>query len=686
MQCPGSLVLRRLAVGVAVGVGVGVLLVGAAGPAGGASASAPQGTLVFSSNRTGVFQIYSIRADGRQLGQLTRGKAADTAPRFSPDGRRIVFTRSPKQYMYEPWVMNADGSGQRRLAAGGSAPAWSPDSRRIAYVTAGRLAIQDVDSRRTVTISGGNGNPYWSPDGRLIAFAHQVGDRGGLAVARSDGSGLKTLRRNAAPLGWSTQGEIAFTLLDWQAIGVIRPDGRGSRRLLPFAVSGLAWSPDGRRLASAGGPWPRNGLHLASASGAGVRDVRPQGVNSIDPPDWSPDSRWIAISYAPTGTNLRELLLVAADGSTSRPLTALVPRPVGTGYGAASWRPRGATPARLGGAPVAVPTEVVTSTSFAPASGTISELAADGGLAAVVFRAPPLVCAGVEAWEPARKRAVRLHLEDCVDKGSQYVPAQGLAVAGRRVAWLGTSGGNTLETTVAMATPEQPAAVLLAEEAAQEDGVGTVASRPVGHGGLLAFTITHRCSTGGGSEDACPPGRSDRDIVDATVWRLGGSRRCLKLSSSATCTVVARSDGQLLVLAADGKRIVARTDDGVRLLSASGSVLGDFPVEATAAALSGTRLALRTGSAVEVYDTGSGELAKRLPVADAVSVADLRGDILVTTSSSTVTLRRLADGRTFALHTDGAAKAKLTDRGLFLAGTHRVTFMPLRDVLRRLGG
>jgi Tol biopolymer transport system component len=671
--------LRRLAVPVAVGA----LLVGAAGPAGGALASAPQGTLVFASNRTGVSQIYSIRADGTQLGQLTRGRAADTGPRFSPDGRRIVFARSAKQYVYDLWVMNADGSGQRRLAAGGGAPAWSPDSRRIAYVTAaGRLAIQDVDSRRTVTISGRNINPYWSPDGRLIAFAHQVGDRGDLAVARSDGIGRKTLRRNAAPLGWSPQGEIAFTVPGWQAIGVIRPDGRGARRLLPFAAGGLAWSPDGHRLASVGGELPHNGLHLSSASGAGVRAVGPQGVNSADPPAWSPDSRWIAYGLDPSA--LDELLLVAADGSAVRPLTALVPRPVGTGYGAPSWRPRGATPARLGEAPVAVPTDVVTSTSFAPASGTISELAADGGLAALVFSAPPLAC-GVEVWEPARKRSVPLHLEDCVDNGSQHAPAQRLAVAGRRVAWLETSGGNTLETTVAIATPEQPSEVILADEGAQEDGVGKVASRPAGHGGLLAFTVTHRCTDGGGSEDACPPGLSEPDIVDATIWRLRGSSRCLKGASGTTC-VVARADGQLLVLAADSRRIVARTDDGVQLFSASGAMLRDFPVEATDAALSGTRLALRTSSAVEIYDTASGKLAKRLPVANAVSLADLDGDILVTTSSSTVTLRRLADGRTLALHTNGAAKAKLTDRGLFLAGTHRVAFMPLHDILRRLGG
>jgi len=36
--------------------------------------------------------------------------------------------------------------------------------------------------------------------------------------------------------------------------------------------------------------------------------------------------------------------------------------------------------------------------------------------------------------------------------------------------------------------------------------------------------------------------------------------------------------------------------------------------------------------------------------------------------------------------TGGAAKAKLTAAGLFLAGTHRVTFLSLSHVLRQLGG
>jgi len=54
--------------------------------AGGAPVAVPQGTIVFSSNRSGNFELYSVRADGSRLGQLTRDRHDDAAPLFSPDG------------------------------------------------------------------------------------------------------------------------------------------------------------------------------------------------------------------------------------------------------------------------------------------------------------------------------------------------------------------------------------------------------------------------------------------------------------------------------------------------------------------------------------------------------------------------------------------------------------------------
>src|SRR5437870_2171416 len=126
-----NLAVHRRRVLVGLGSVLTALVVGAAGAAGGATAPTPDGTLVFASDRSGTFHIYSVRADGSQLGQLTRGRAADGAPLFSPDGRRAVFGRASKRDTSQLWMMNADGSGQRKLASSGSAPAWSPDSRWV---------------------------------------------------------------------------------------------------------------------------------------------------------------------------------------------------------------------------------------------------------------------------------------------------------------------------------------------------------------------------------------------------------------------------------------------------------------------------------------------------------------------------------------------------------------------------
>jgi Tol biopolymer transport system component len=654
--------------------GMAALIALAVGGADGATAHAlargPQGTLVFSSDRSGTSQIYSIRADGSRLGQLTRGKAADAAPLFSPDGRRIVFFRNESQL----WVMNADGSRQRKLASSGVEPAWSPDSRRIVYVADSKLVVARAEGKPRVVARGGSSRPYWSPDGRLLAFSREVGDRTDLAVVRGDGRGLRTVRRNADLLGWSPRGEIAFVGKDGGAVSLVGANGRHARRLLRSAPSVLVWSPDGRRLAFV----DREGLHVASATGRSIRRLQPKGVGS---PAWSPDSHWLAVASE------HDVFLVAVDGSSLRHLTARLPRPWGgAGYGAATWRPKGATSARLGRRPVPpLPSETASAREFRPGSGEISDLAADGGLAAIIFTAKPCVDAGVEAWQPARHRFARLAREGCGENGVRYQPAHGLAVAGAHVAWLQVNGGNDLETSVVTATLGGDAPVDLGVETADGSDLGDIAGEPVGGDGLLVFTVSYRCDHDP-YDSNCPPGRKTGDLAHATIWRLGGRMRCGgDESGPRRCTKVAQADGELTVLAAGSGRIAARTDQGVRVLTAAGKVVRDLPVAAKAAAVSGTQLAIRTADAVEVWDTGSGQRNARFPVPKAVTLQDLGGDILVTASGKTVTLRKLGNGHTAVFGTVGPAKAALEEPGLYLAGTRRVTFTPMREVLRRLG-
>src|SRR5258708_17423940 len=62
-------------------------------------------------------------------------------PQVSPDGKQIVYTRGwvdkiNDKHASDLWMMNADGSHNRKLTDG-SGPRWSPDGTRIAYVKDG---------------------------------------------------------------------------------------------------------------------------------------------------------------------------------------------------------------------------------------------------------------------------------------------------------------------------------------------------------------------------------------------------------------------------------------------------------------------------------------------------------------------------------------------------------------------
>ena len=143
--------------------------------------------------------IWIMKPDGSKLRQLTRGPglaaagpndcACDADPRFSPDGRRIVFDREPNAKQAAVFVVNLDGSHLRRLTPwhlDAGLPKWSPDGSRILYSTfldphPGRssnlftIRPSGTGVRRLTHNRNGNGNssnPAWSPNGKLIVFTH----------------------------------------------------------------------------------------------------------------------------------------------------------------------------------------------------------------------------------------------------------------------------------------------------------------------------------------------------------------------------------------------------------------------------------------------------------------------------------------------------------------------------------
>ncbi len=82
-------------------------------------------------------EIYVIGADGLSLRRLTNNPAADTHPRWSPDGRSILFL-STRKHGQQAWLLPFEGGEPRQLtdlSSEVSDAIWNPDGKAIAFST-----------------------------------------------------------------------------------------------------------------------------------------------------------------------------------------------------------------------------------------------------------------------------------------------------------------------------------------------------------------------------------------------------------------------------------------------------------------------------------------------------------------------------------------------------------------------
>ena len=133
--------------------------------------------IVFHSTRNRTRDIYLINTDGTGEQRITSDSAESTSPAFSPDGLRIAYyDQGNTLHLLERASITAPWKGPTPLPAAASPPRWSPDGRQLVFnlepfTGVAVLALGGVP--RTI-VDGYGGAGEWAPDGHSIYYVAPV--------------------------------------------------------------------------------------------------------------------------------------------------------------------------------------------------------------------------------------------------------------------------------------------------------------------------------------------------------------------------------------------------------------------------------------------------------------------------------------------------------------------------------
>ena len=278
------------------------------------------GQIAFTSNRTGLPQIWAMNFDGTDLRQITDTQQGACQPSWSPDGVQIVFI-SPCDTHREVYtgsslfIINEDGSGFTPLpiiGGGDYDPAWSPDGESILFTSLReggipQIFIMNLEDRSVQVLSDSEERwgmqPSWSADSLNIIFISTRNGPYQVWTMNSDGSSPSRFtasggKKNAYP-DWSPDMQmVVYTQSETDGaiprlFAARYPDGGASEtRVYPFAgnipMRGAKFSPDGIWLALES--WPdgtNHDIYIMTPNGAERTQLTTDPAMDFEPA-WRP--------------------------------------------------------------------------------------------------------------------------------------------------------------------------------------------------------------------------------------------------------------------------------------------------------------------------------------------------------------------------------------------------------------
>ena len=257
--------------------------------------------------------LHSVKTDGTHLRKLVRTDPYDGSPRWSPDGKKIVFwngqsdggSTSVAEHVF---TASPNGTNRRELAVG-EYPVWSPNGKLIAFDSAldgvWHIYVMNVDRSNVRRIDTGRFAGYYPA---FVSNSRLSFDAGGTNVS--------------ANADYSSQG-----------IWVVNLNGSGLAPLKTIARADTngAWSPGGKTLAFTTYVHGKGEIAIATLDGK-VQKLTHNTVDDFDPV-WTPDGAHILFTSGRSGYD--EIYLMNADGTDQHRVTHYP----GSYAEEADWRP-----------------------------------------------------------------------------------------------------------------------------------------------------------------------------------------------------------------------------------------------------------------------------------------------------------------------------------------------------------
>lgn len=343
-------------------------------------------------------------------------------------------------------------------------------------------------------------------------------------------------------------------------------------------------------------------------------------------------------------------------------------------------------------------------------------IAADGSRVAVATTTEKEgICDRIVVWSPSQKTSPYFKTGACNDSSTGDDILE-LALAGKRVLWLETSGGIWREFGVASRTLGSKKTEGLSPtgayplDAYESDDYGpfNFIGNLFGAGNLIVFNSWTSCMEipASWSEATCP-----QSAPGDTPALLYSKQKVLKVVNGASVEIASAPDTQrdaagnespdaaaviAAVVAADSKHVAVQfPDDSVTIYSAGGAVLRSIPIPSgkfSGFALQGSQLVTIRNGRLELYSVSSGKRVKTISLPGGSQLGGIEKGLVVYVAYR-VHVLRLSDRKdvTFSSPRADFVGAQIAAAGLFYAynnpnghASGRVVFVPFATVLKKL--